>query len=685
MQEVQLYIKDGTYNKRLDLFKDETISLTQTIQNVRDIDKIFTSFSKSFSVPASKVNNKIFKHYYNFDITDGYDARVKRDAFIELNTIPFKSGKIKLEGVEMKDNKPFAYKITFFGDIVDLKDKLGEKKLSDINLSTYNIDYDAETVEQKLRTNPSISHIIAPLITHTQRLFYDSSNEEPDDGNLHWQSGGGNHIHGVKWNQLKYAIRVNKILEEISSQFDLDFSTDFFNNTSVDKMDNLFMWLHRKSGFVEDLSGETNTFETPIDGWTPDVTQSQDFKMIFDDTLLVNTDTDFVTEFEISFYTTTTADYSVEIFKDGTSVYTATQSGGGNHIADAVAGDFDVENGTYMVFVTADQAITFTNIEWRCEVSYPYEPPEDAEFDTSTFTTSSAFLFNVDKQIPDMRILDFLTGLFKMFNLTAEVIDGVIVVKELNDFYANPTIRDITEYVTPEKHNVDVALPYREIIFRFKDTQTFLANKYGELYNKPWGELRYNANRNDLAGSLYSVEAPFGHMLFERLSDQDTGTTKNIQYGWSVDKSQNAYLGAPLMFYPIRINTGGISFVDQLNDDGVASSHKVIYSINLPFNSVSNSSTTDPFQLNFAREQSEWTADTTFSETLFDEYRDYIVDVFNTKQRLTIVEAVLPVSFLTQYSLSDEIIVKDKKYKINSIQTDLQTGKSTLELLNVYD
>ena len=74
MQNIQLYIEGN----RMDMFKDESVSLTQTIQNVRDIAKVFTNFTKTFSLPASKDNNKIFKHYYNFDINDGFDARVKK-------------------------------------------------------------------------------------------------------------------------------------------------------------------------------------------------------------------------------------------------------------------------------------------------------------------------------------------------------------------------------------------------------------------------------------------------------------------------------------------------------------------------------------------------------------------------------------------------------------------------------
>ena len=65
MQKLQLYIQDT----RVDLFKDESVSITQSIQNVKDIAKIFTEFSKTFTLPASKTNNQIFKHYYNFNIS----------------------------------------------------------------------------------------------------------------------------------------------------------------------------------------------------------------------------------------------------------------------------------------------------------------------------------------------------------------------------------------------------------------------------------------------------------------------------------------------------------------------------------------------------------------------------------------------------------------------------------------
>ena len=69
MRQVVLYIKDNSGNYQLtEMFKDETITITSKLQDVRDISKVFTDFSQPFTIPASKENNKILQHWYNFNI-----------------------------------------------------------------------------------------------------------------------------------------------------------------------------------------------------------------------------------------------------------------------------------------------------------------------------------------------------------------------------------------------------------------------------------------------------------------------------------------------------------------------------------------------------------------------------------------------------------------------------------------
>ena len=203
MQKLQLYIS----NQRIDLFKDEQVSFNQSIQNIKDPAKIFTEFTQTFTVPASKTNNQVFKHYYNFNVVNpnnltlsAFDARSKVDANIELNNVAFKQGYIRLDGVDLKLNKAYAYRITFFGETVNIKDILREDKLGVLSdLNQYNLTYDATNIKAKLQNTSNA--ILCPLITsganhgeppeNFSRLYYDSQTHGTNNGNLYWHTGGG--------------------------------------------------------------------------------------------------------------------------------------------------------------------------------------------------------------------------------------------------------------------------------------------------------------------------------------------------------------------------------------------------------------------------------------------------------------------------------------------------------------
>ena len=74
------------------------------------------------------------------------------------------------------------------------------------------------------------------------------------------------------------------------------------------------------------------------------------------------------------------------------------------------------------------------------------------------------------------------------------------------------------------------------------------------------------------------------------------------------------------------------------------------------------------------------------TKNLFSEYyRNYISDVFDSKNRLSRFTAYLPAKILLNLSLADRLEINQKSYKINSISTDMENGKSELELINNFD
>ncbi len=750
MQSIQLYIE----GERVDMFKDESVNITQSIKNVKDVAKIFTEFTKTFTLPASKSNNKIFKHYYNFDITGGFDARTKKDATLELNYLPFKKGKIKLEGVDLHNRRPKSYRITFFGNTVTLKDLLGEDKLSALSdLNTYTDTYSNTDVERLFERNPSTfvtgtvdsisgtsitdssgfgsvsvgdlitntttnettyilsvptstvvalneqiftagqgyeiaNHVLAPLITHTKRLTYQSNTHGQTTGNLWYESGSGtSHHHGVAWNELKYAIRIHKIIEAIESRYGITFSTDFFNTSNGAYYD-LYMWLHRKKGEVG-FGGQITSFETQITGF-PDDTQTN--SSMSNNTLSIDVPSSFIDDFDLTLYRTGTTEYGVIVKRNGVSIYTETG------ITDTTKNiDLPNQAGDYTVFITHSSSITFDTspyVRWTIDIQEPDGIPVTEIYQlSSSFTAPAEIQFAITEQIPEMKVIDFLTGLFKMFNLTTFVEeDGTIYVDTLDDFYANKksisTAYDISEFVDVNSSQVDVALPYREVSFSYEDTDTFLAETHNQIFNQEWAKTDFTQTDDDnnvVDGSLYSVVAPFSHLKYERLIDLDDSSQTDIQWGYFVDDNQESYIGKPLLFYPVYTNPSEtISFVDQVGSGGDYDSHKAITgSVNMPSNSVSFSSGTSTDNINFKNELNEYTGDSSFTGTLFENYYStYITNVFNTKNRITKVKAYLPLKILLNFTLADRFDINGKRYKINSIDTNLATGESNIELLN---
>ena len=695
MQVVELYIN----NTRVDLFKDESVTITDTIVNAKDVAKVFTAFSQQFSLPASSTNNLIFKHYYNWNITLGsFDARVRVSAILKLNGVDFKIGKVKLNSVSMKDNKAYSYKVVFYGETVALNDTLGEDKLSALSdLDTLSLNYNSTNVKAKLQVDPSTNDIVAPLITHTQRLYYKSVANTGSDGNLWYHTGSGQvHEHGVLWSDLKYALRVDRIIQAIQVNYpSIIFSNDFFVNTNEAYYD-LFMWLHRKSGAVGN-GDQVATFPTSVNGWTSGGSFTCGATEVWGGMSSVSTLTvcpefasysDTSTLFQLSLATTSTAEYAVEVLQNGLSIYAASGLSGNTTLtSNASGGDLgspSVSAGEWTVIITVTSAITFSNITWTLTNNEPNEIPVTLTFPTNSFLCDTNFEFIITQQTPDIKIIDFLTGLFKMFNLVAYTKeDGSIYVNTLDAFYATSTTYDITKYIDVNTSAVDVALPYRQMNFTYEGLKTFLAAQWEQLNVAQWGAEKYNAE-GGLDGKIYSVVAPFEHMQFERLLDIDdsTGATQTtIQWGFCVNDNQQSYIGKPILFYPI-LKTGGATTPISFRD--TPSSHSSVASYIIPSNSVALAASTSTANINFGLMINEYTGLPNYTGTLYNNYySSYIENLFLQNSRLVRYTAYLPLHIILNYTLADILIVNGQQFRINSLNINLTNNKSQIELITI--
>jgi hypothetical protein len=686
MQEIQLYIQ----GEQVELFKDESVSITQSIQNVKDIAKVFTEFTKSFTVPASKKNNRIFKHYYNYDIVGGFDARKKVSSTIELNYLPFKNGFIKLEGVDLKNNSPYAYRLTFFGATVNLKDILGEDKLDALGwLDNFVLDYSSSNILSYFGSGADITvdsttytdAVLVPLISHTKGLYYDSSISTAESGNLHYST---EQTQGVLWKDLKYSIRVHLIILAIQEAYpEIQFSDDFFDSSNSAYYD-LYMWMHRKKGDVQGsatgvqvYSKIINTFgsfnelggyiNNPI-LYIPEPSPSSPYEWI-------------VARLFIEPASLTTP-YDVILKKDGVIVEELINVTGNQNLSAPSTGG-EVNSGSYTVTLRSTTTITFNDVYWNVRVFNDIEGTLEINENIYAGSTTilEEFAFYPTQQLPEIKIIDFLTGLFKTFNLTAYEEGGIIKVETLDNYYSSFNSYDISEFVDVNTSAVNVGLPYKEISFINKGTDSFFASVFNQLNNREYGQLDYKGEENqNWEGSIYKVELPFEHLLYERLYDGDTSTLTSVQWGWMTDDNQESYIGAPLLHYVDRQTfspSPTSTFISFRTSDTARTG---LYNYYIPLNSNNTSGTGQ--SLNFFAEIDEYSL-TVNTETLFNNYYvNYIKDVFNSKRRLTKLKAYLPLKILLNFELSDRFDINGQRYKINSITTNLKTGESDIELLN---
>jgi hypothetical protein len=174
-------------------------------------------------------------------------------------------------------------------------------------------------------------------------------------------------------------------------------------------------------------------------------------------------------------------------------------------------------------------------------------------------------------------------------------------------------------------------------------------------------------------GGEYKVESPFENLLHNNFGN-------NLQVGYCLNKELAPYIPKPCLLYMNELTTltGG----DTIHWDGQTAT-----AVYVPFGQDSNILTTSglvPLTLNFGEEISSFYLENNPNTLYALYYASYLSNLYNPKNRLTKVKTILPVSLLTQLQLNDRLIIRDKRYMINEMQSDLTTGDVNFTLINDF-
>lgn len=694
-RQIQVYI-EGT---KIDLFDDEQIVVNSTIQNISDISKIFCDFSQSFTIPATNTNNKIFHHWYNSDVYKyndvQFNVQTRKSAKIDVNLTPFRSGKIELEKVNIKNGKPESYQLAFYGDITTLKDLFGEDKLSDLDLSALDHNYTGTEVINRISDDSTDYDVRYPLIS-SKDLWS-------------WEDGGSHDITTttgvIAYTDLFPAVKVSKLFEAIEAEYTIDFQGNFLNDQRFKK---LFLWCKNlnTNSFVSqpkklDLTGPLSfpnvaplVNQDPFNYTTDTLTLQWDGNSQLNSGTLLNSNWHLthplanifliVEKIKLSILPSTlTATIYIDMYVN--NILTQTQeiaplpaTASGLYIDwECYAMPIDT-TGQAKVFhweVRASQAMTITGkVNYQQCISYisgagvgQYEELWRSTSGNAVTLTGTNYINNY---VPDIKVSDFFTGILKMFNLTCYSGDGSIYnVESIEEWYNVGDLYDTTKYTDIESIEMSRLPLYKKIAFEYQPSNSFLNKQFHASHQREYGNMVESFTYD---GGEYKVDVPFENLLGQRFRNA-SGVFSNTQVHYALDENYNPYIPKPCLFYMSDKQTTSIKINDGTTNQTVT--NYMLFGQDMYANNFT------PYSLNFRNEISSFLLIVNPNGLYAAYYANYLMNMYQVNNRLVTLKSIFPVSLLSKLQLNDRLKIRDKRYIINSMKSNINSGEVDLTLI----
>jgi hypothetical protein len=667
MRSVKIFIE----NLQIDLFNDETIEVTSSVQNIADIATVFTDFSQSFTIPCTPKNNRIFEHYYNNDVDTTIDHNKRRKARIEIDTVPFRTGKIQLEKSQVKKSNAESYSVTFFGDIVTFKDLVLEDKLKDLDYSTINHQYTGAEVQARIETDLTVADydVKYPLISSSRVWDYGVGGTTDINAT----------VGAIAYTELFPAVRVASIFKLISIKYGVTFTGNILNNKKF-----IDAFLLYKSKEAMSTLGEPSDLVFGVGNVSTDIIYNSKIQQRpIADSLLVSPPYDYVVDpsytIQIHITTASSVDYWLDVYKNG--VYSSSLSANGSHFFEIIDEGLYSAEIDYTFKIRATSPITYSgdviyayqyfsaDSAWPAPGSSPLTFNQVTATELIASTTTTDFI-DLSSFAPDMKIMDFMKGIFNTFNLTVVSTSPTsFKFQTLKDFYNSGTDRNITKYVITDEITISRPKLYNAVSFEYEKSNCFLNRKYFDLFGKEYSNLKAVFGYD---GGDYTIKLPFETLLHQKF----TNTDLQVAYTLGTEPEYKNYIPKAVLLYQNKYTNIGASQSFKFNNS-VTTDTITDY---IPFGQDADVSGVN-YSLNFNSDISSFTENIENNSLYATYYEEYLTNLFSSKTRLVDVKTIIPISMLTSLKLNDSLIIRDKKYIINSMKSNLTTGEVSFSLI----
>ena len=244
---LQIYVYDDTGAKfELDLYEEQPLKLTISIEDIKDIPTVNSAFSKEFRIPATQNNSKVFQWWYEVNTID-FDVTRRMVAEIYVDGEFYKSGHLRLNAAFVNENSTnIDLGVVFYGETRDFASQIGEITIDQLDLTRLNHSLTLQNVQDSWAGTLKDGDIRYALAV--RGYDYDDAGDiiqgseiaeqQEHSGNASFQKPAN----PLDINQLTPTIRVKAIIDAIFAQTGYTYSTDsifteaYFANLYTDGM-----------------------------------------------------------------------------------------------------------------------------------------------------------------------------------------------------------------------------------------------------------------------------------------------------------------------------------------------------------------------------------------------------------------------------------------------------------------
>lgn len=678
----------------LDMFDDEPVTLNLNVQNLRDIGKIYAPISKSFTLPASNRNNQFFKHYYNVNVSGGFNAKTRTPAQLYVDSDQVITGYLQLLDCVIENENPKQYSVMVASSTPNLAKTLEGKVLSDLSLSgVTDATYNRTTLLASWSAASGVADIRYGLVG-TKAMI-------DQQGILNAQGLSSQNKPLLTSDFYPY-MRLTTIAKGIIEENGFRYSSTFLDSDI--KANNTYLLLGRNGGLLSDIdifnaraisvSGVTSI---SLEAKVPDQYGGPDedrFKLLtfpteeFDDSGLWNTTNssfrpDATGTYKFEFSYTLSAANNVEIVAFDSADITGgcdPYTGSGCSIQ-PFGIQLSASNGATSITKTLSFGLTAATDY----VFYARVQSGTATMTTRTFKSIEVPLtpvgqtLNYSNLLPYYSQASFLAQIAKIYNLVFvpdRYDDKLIHIEPYDDWLALGSTFDLTRYLDISKELIvkpTNELQNRSIKFLMGKGETAQDEYFEKQFSVPVGSLAVTDTGNEFATGELSVNTDFVCSLMTK------DTTSLLQFPQLTDSSFD------IVDFGLRLGywSGTQTYdYDFQSTSGVVTSYVGELGFLPPYTAH------DPSQSDFFLGFTPTVADglEVPLNNFFTEYwESYISNIYDDDSRIVEGEFYLPSAALNKINLNDLMLLKNQYYLIQSINYNSLTKKAKIELLKAVN